>query len=307
MKRLMKLFAILVCVFGTISLINRWIFKNAGVPTDSQFESYKYKWRHGRIRYVVAGKGEPVLLLHGLSAGSSLLEWEEQIGVLSKDYCVYALDFLGYGESNKPNITYSAYLFASQINDFISDVIGSPVNVAASSGSGAVVMAACALKPELYSKMLLLSPVGAFNDKFVCGISPIQMIIDMPVIGTAVYNILSSRMYFRWSLIRNLGLPLDSPSEMHRSAHAGGVGCKFPVAAQFSEMMSFNFDAVIPSLELPMHVCWGAYNASNPLSNFRAIRSANDSIGLTVFGNSGVFPHKNQPKKFYRLCRFFFG
>lgn len=304
MKKRMNLLLFTACAVGTIAIMNRWIFKNAGAPTGSKFESLEYKWRHGRLRYVVAGVGEPVLLIHGLTPGCSLLEWEKLIETLSHNYRVYALDLLGYGESSKPNISYSSYLHASQINDFISDVIGSSVNAVASSGGAAVIMAACALKPELYNKLLLISPVGVSNSRPIRERRAIQALIDMPVIGTAIYNLLSSRMYYRYSLLKNLALPLDSPDEMHRSAHAGGVGNKYPIAAYVSDMMGFMPDAITTRVTLPIHVCWGTLNTANPLSNFRPMRNAN--IKLTVFGNSGLFPHKNQPKKFYRLCRFFF-
>ena len=306
MRKLLKIFAIFAGITGIIAIINLLVFKFAGIPTASKFESYKYKWRHGRLRYVVVGKGEPILLIHGLGAGSSLLEWEELLDALSRDYRVYAFDFLGYGESSKPDITYSTYLLASQINAFINDIIGSPVNVVASSGGSMAAMAACVLSPELYNKMLLVSPVGSSNLRNIYTGRFYSSIVSMPIFGTAIYNIMTSRTLYRYSLIKNLGLPLDSPDEMHRSAHAGGVGNKYPVAACFTEMMYFRLDTIIPRLTLPIHVCWGALNSSNPLSNFRAIRSKNDSITLTVFGNSGVFPHKNQPMKFYRLCRNFF-
>ena len=307
MKKLFKLYAIFAGIICLIAAVNALIFKFAGIPTRTQFECFKYKWRHGRLNYVVSGKGEPVLLIHGLNAGCSHMEWKELQESLSQNYRVYALDFLGYGESSKPNITYSAYLFASQINAFINDVISSPVNVVASSGGSIAAVAACALKPELYNKMLLVSPIGIHNEKYSNRGRAIQSLINMPVIGTAIYNLITSHIYFRCSLIKNLGLPLGSPKEMYRSAHDGGVGNKYPVSACFSDMMNFQYDYIIPKISLPIHVCWGARNMTNPLSNFRTIRRKNDSIALSVFGNSGAYPHKNQPKKFYRLCRCFFG
>ena len=307
MKKLMKFILFFTCAIGLIAIINRWIFKNAGIPVGSKYESRRYRWLHGWLRYVAIGKGEPVLLIHGLTAGSNLSEWEELAEALSGHYRIYALDFLGYGESSKPNISYSSYLFASQINDFIRDVISSPVNIVASSAGASVAMAACALKPEFYNKMLLVSPVVTPGVQPASKGRAIQALIDMPVIGTAIYNMLSSRMYYRNALLKNLALPLSSPDEMHRSAHAGGVGNKYPVAACFSDMMGFDLESVTSRLALPIHVCWGALNISNPLSNFKQMRSANDNIGLTVFGSSGTLPHRNQQKKFYRLCRYLFG
>ncbi|MCL2699453.1 MAG: alpha/beta fold hydrolase, partial [Defluviitaleaceae bacterium] len=265
MKKLLKLIAFAAFATAAAALINHLIFKTAKPPARSRLDRREYKWRHGRLRYVVAGKGEPILLLHGLEAGSSSMEWEELIASFARGYRVYAFDFLGYGESSKPNITYSAYLFASQINAFISDVIGSAVNVVASSKSGTIAMAACALKPELYNKMLLVSP--AINTRSACEGWMLRTLVNMPIKGTAFYNILTSRLYFRWLLRKNLALPLDSPDEMFRGAHAGGVGNKYPMAACFSDMMTVDLDAITHGLSLPIHVCWGALNASNPLDN----------------------------------------
>jgi pimeloyl-ACP methyl ester carboxylesterase len=63
-----------------------------------------------KIRYVVAGKGEPVVLIHGFS-GNLELQWQQVpklfgqpdlLQALAKDYQVIALDCRGHGKSDKP-------------------------------------------------------------------------------------------------------------------------------------------------------------------------------------------------------------
>jgi pimeloyl-ACP methyl ester carboxylesterase len=56
-----------------------------------------------KIRYVVQGTGEPVVLIHGLSA-SALLNWQLPgiMPTLAKDHQVIALDLPGHGGSDKP-------------------------------------------------------------------------------------------------------------------------------------------------------------------------------------------------------------
>ena len=56
-----------------------------------------------KLSYVVAGKGEPVVLIHGLYS-SSLMNWQLPgiFDMLAKDYKVIALDMPGHGESDKP-------------------------------------------------------------------------------------------------------------------------------------------------------------------------------------------------------------
>jgi pimeloyl-ACP methyl ester carboxylesterase len=57
-----------------------------------------------KIRYVVEGKGEPVLLIHGFTA-SVEMNWKAPgvIKALSSDYQVIALDNRGHGKSDKPH------------------------------------------------------------------------------------------------------------------------------------------------------------------------------------------------------------
>jgi pimeloyl-ACP methyl ester carboxylesterase len=56
-----------------------------------------------KISYLVQGKGEPVVLIHGWMA-SAALNWEIPgiISSLAKNYQVIAIDVRGHGESGKP-------------------------------------------------------------------------------------------------------------------------------------------------------------------------------------------------------------
>ena len=56
-----------------------------------------------KLHYTVAGKGQPVVLIHGLSS-STKMNWQMPgiINLLSKDYQVIALDLPGHGESDRP-------------------------------------------------------------------------------------------------------------------------------------------------------------------------------------------------------------
>src|SRR5215469_11765348 len=53
------------------------------------------------IRYVIAGKGEPVILVHGFAGNLEI--WTPLIADLSKDHEVIAFDCRGHGKSDKPH------------------------------------------------------------------------------------------------------------------------------------------------------------------------------------------------------------
>src|SRR6266567_3040927 len=52
------------------------------------------------LHYLEAGKGAPVVLLHGLGGDGS--RWAPNIAPLAMDFHVFALDQIGFGDSDKP-------------------------------------------------------------------------------------------------------------------------------------------------------------------------------------------------------------
>ena len=70
-----------------------------------------------QIYYEDLGRGEPVILIHGL--GSSTKDWEYQIPELQKNFRVIAVDVRGHGRSGKPLEAYSIQAFAEDISALI--------------------------------------------------------------------------------------------------------------------------------------------------------------------------------------------
>jgi haloalkane dehalogenase len=70
-----------------------------------------------QMHYINDGKGKNLLLLHGNPA--SIYIWRNIIPRLSKNYRVIAVDLIGFGKSEKPDIEYSFEDHYSCIRDFI--------------------------------------------------------------------------------------------------------------------------------------------------------------------------------------------
>src|SRR5712691_1345831 len=67
-----------------------------------------------RIHYLVAGKGEPILLFHGYAQNSHM--WRPLIGELAKTNLVIAPDLRGFGRSAKPAGGYDKKSMAQDIH-----------------------------------------------------------------------------------------------------------------------------------------------------------------------------------------------
>ena len=72
------------------------------------------------INYEVTGKGDPLLLIHGL--GSNAQDWDLQISFFSENYTVIAVDLRGHGLSDKPKGPYTIRQFADDCNQLLTEL-----------------------------------------------------------------------------------------------------------------------------------------------------------------------------------------
>ncbi|MDW0136066.1 MAG: alpha/beta fold hydrolase, partial [Nitrososphaeraceae archaeon] len=66
-----------------------------------------------QLHYVMGGKGDPVVLLHGYP--QSWYEWRHVMPALTKNYTVVAPDLRGFGDSSKPITGYDGKTIAEDI------------------------------------------------------------------------------------------------------------------------------------------------------------------------------------------------
>jgi pimeloyl-ACP methyl ester carboxylesterase len=106
------------------------------------------------------GQGEPLVLLHGFNAGASSYEMRRQVALLAEDYQVFAPDWLGFGLSDRPKLTYTAQLYCELLDSFMRNVVRAPAHIIASSLAGAYVIHNAAQSPDLYQRLVLIAPTG---------------------------------------------------------------------------------------------------------------------------------------------------
>ncbi len=314
MKKLIKSAIFAASATFATHVVNKAVFNAADVPLKCPFDEHYYGFRHGTVRYIVAGNGKPVLLVHGIGSGSSLNEWEKTIETLANDYKVYAIDLLGFGGSSKEQISYSAYLYVTLINDFINDVIKESVMAVASANSGAYAVMAARFNPANFEKLLLISPTGVGNssdDYPTFSKLLLKWFMETPVFGTFFYNLISSRLYSAYFLKKHCfgsGYKLTKKvvDLFYYPAHAGGEGSKYAIASFLAGYLNVNIEAKLAELDMPIAVAWGEETLINPISNFQVIEEMDKKIRLYSFEGAKLLPHMEFPSMFVDVCYEFF-
>lgn len=190
---------------ASISMINKYIqIRATSKNLLENPQSLCYKWRFGNIHYTKIGSGKPLLLIHDLTPISSSYEWNSLISSLSRRFTVYTIDLLGCGNSEKPNITYTNYLYVQLISDFIKSVIGRRTDIVACGGSSSFVIMACSSDSELFDRLLFINPDSLLTCSKVPGKSAklYKFILDLPILGTLIYHISTSQKAIQELLIK---------------------------------------------------------------------------------------------------------
>lgn len=273
-------------------------------------ETRYYRWRGRDLAYAVAGEGEPLLLVHGIYAGASSLEFRKNFAALSESFRVYALDLLGCGLSERPRRRYGPEDVRSQVEDFAREEIGEAAHLVASSLSGALSVPALVESPRLFKRAVLICPTGYGSLERPSGYpgDAIYGLFLAPVLGETLYHALASRRGIRYYLER---MAYHDPrlvteelvESYYRVAHQKGA--KYLPAAFVSGKLNFGVAEYWPRVPHRTLICWGQEARTTPVSEFEEFVRRNPRSEPRVFRDAALLPHDERAEVFNREVREF--
>ncbi len=261
------------------------------------------------IRYVQAGEGPVVVLLHGLAA--SLLTWYCNIDVLADaGYRVIAPDLPGHGDSDKPgHLDYGPESAANFVYDFSQELGLERFSLVGSSAGGLIAGLFALEYPKMVEKMVLVGS-GGFGRE----VSWFLRVISLPVVGDLVYqpwlnNMMGATKYLFYrppAVLKEL-LP-----EMDRVKLLPGARTAMLRSVRSSiNLMGLRKEGYIlerlKGSPVPLMTVWGAEDIIIPVSHADDVRRELPDSVVRVIPECGHWPQMEKPGQFNPMLTSFLG
>lgn len=215
-----------------------------------------------KMHYLVAGKGEPVLLLHGYAQTSHM--WRPLIAELAKTNLVIAPDLRGFGDSDKPDTGYDKKTLAQDVHALVASLGLKRIAVVGHDIGLMVAYAYAAQYPDEVSRIVLM-------DAFLPGVgdwTKVWLLRDLwhfHFYGTTPLALVKGRerTYFEHFWNDFAADPKRSVSEQDRKLYAaayakpGGMRAGFEVFRAFEQDAKDCADFAKTKLKMPMLVLTG--------------------------------------------------
>jgi pimeloyl-ACP methyl ester carboxylesterase len=115
-----------------------------------------------KTNYLEAGKGDPVVLIHGSGPGvTSYANWRLVLPALAENFRVVAPDMVGFGFSERPaNIEYGVQTWADQVVGLMDTLELPKAHLVGNSFGGAIALRIATQHPDRVGKLVLMGSMG---------------------------------------------------------------------------------------------------------------------------------------------------
>lgn len=257
-----------------------------------------------RIRYVRAGSGPAVVLLHGIA--SSIYTWKDVMPALTRERDVVALDLPGFGQSDQPPDLDAARYPAVILG--LMDRLGLPkAALVGNSMGGAAAVAMAATRPERVSALVLLDSAG-FNlapgqRPFILRLlaaGPIAPVLERlpvrrPLLRMGLRQVFHDPALVTAERFNEYLVPLIRPGAM-----ASMRSLLLPRSREASQ-----FPDLLTRVRAPALVIWGREDRWVPVEQADRFLASIPGSRKVVLEGCGHLPQEERPADVLRLLRDF--
>jgi pimeloyl-ACP methyl ester carboxylesterase len=183
----------------------------------------RYSWHHGERTIEIAvsdsgGSGPAWLLLPALSTISSRREWQPFADTLAEDQAsgtaappprLIAIDWPGFGESDRPRIAYNAEMMARCLVDVRRDLCPTDCGLIASGHAAGIALLAAARQGLAFRDWILVAPTWRGPFPTMAGrrsraFPVLRALVEAPLLGPLLYRLNTTRSVLAWMSRRHV-------------------------------------------------------------------------------------------------------
>jgi pimeloyl-ACP methyl ester carboxylesterase len=180
-----------------------------------------------RIRYVVAGTGPPLVLLHTLR--TQLDMFQKVFSPLATRFRVYALDYPGHGFSGAPDADYAAEFFESSVAKFLDELNIQDALLAGESIGGTIALMLAARHNPRIRGVVAVNPYdydrgrGLRRSSLLANL--IIAMINLPLVGGAMAGVqpyVAVKRILQGGVYREDAIPPALLHDLHEAGNRPG-------------------------------------------------------------------------------------
>lgn len=306
-SKIKTLSTLLVASTVTMHLMNKakeTKYKDNIIKTE---DDLYYETKYGKMRYIKKGTGSPIVLIHSLDIGSSIYEYHKIIDSLSQNNTVYAIDLLGYGLSDKPQLSYTNYLYINILVSFIHDIVGKKTDIITSGDSSTIAIMMNMINNEIINKMTFINPQNIYDMNVIPSKQNKYMntIYELPIYGTFAYYNVNKEEKMKEKFITDY---FYDPAKINKqyieaymqSSYIGGSGNKYSFSSVENHYTNINFLKALKSNTKQITLILGS-DVNNNETNKENYEHYNSNIRSIAIQNTKKLPHLESPEEVIEL------
>jgi 2-hydroxy-6-oxonona-2,4-dienedioate hydrolase len=299
-----------VFVHGPLSILllfsmTLWVF-GQGTPDYLSIPSNKVKISGVNVHFVEAGKGPPILFLHGL--GGSWRDWSANLPAFAAEYRVLAMDFPGFGESDKPEVQYSIEWLTDVVEQFLRVQEIDRVTLVGHSMGGVVALNVASRPKSRVKKLVICDAVGIGDKSEFLAYSMSKKIMGPDTEWEFVESLLKNQFRAMADDLIEKQKP-QTARDLFESLKMPITGNPLlpmtPEVQMTASIFDFDIRQKLASVQQPTLIVWGAKDPVASPQDASFLQTKIPSSILILFPGSGHSPMMENPSLFNQELRKF--